>query len=134
MLGYDSWLSTLERGAASHHAGLIPAFKETVEELFLKGLVKVVAATETLAVGINMPARTVILDSLSKFTGEGLTSCSNQVTSPSSREGRAGGGSTRRARQSFCTAPMCRSTARAASPAPVPTHFARRSLPRTTWQ
>jgi ATP-dependent RNA helicase HelY len=71
VLGYSSWLSILERGAASHHAGLIPAFKETVEELFLAGLVKVVAATETLAVGINMPARTVVLDSLSKFTGEG---------------------------------------------------------------
>jgi len=71
VLGYSSWLAVLERGAASHHAGLIPTFKETVEELFLAGLVKVVAATETLAVGINMPARTVILDSLSKFTGEG---------------------------------------------------------------
>jgi ATP-dependent RNA helicase HelY len=71
VLGYSGWLSVLERGAAAHHAGLIPTFKETVEELFLSGLVKVVAATETLAVGINMPARTVILDSLSKFTGEG---------------------------------------------------------------
>ncbi len=71
VLGYASWLSVLERGAAAHHAGLVPAFKETIEELFLRGLVKVVAATETLALGINMPARTVVLDSLSKFTGEG---------------------------------------------------------------
>ncbi len=71
VLGYSGWLSVLERGAAAHHAGLVPAFKETVEELFLRGLVKVVAATETLALGINMPARTVVLDSLSKFTGEG---------------------------------------------------------------
>jgi ATP-dependent RNA helicase HelY len=70
VLGYDGWLSILERGAAAHHAGLVPAFKEAVEELFLRGLVKLVAATETLAVGINMPARTVVLDSLSKFTGE----------------------------------------------------------------
>lgn len=70
VLGYDGWLSVLERGAAAHHAGLVPAFKEAVEELFLRGLVKLVAATETLAVGINMPARTVVLDSLSKFTGE----------------------------------------------------------------
>jgi ATP-dependent RNA helicase HelY len=70
VLGYDRWLGVLEQGAAAHHAGLIPAFKETVEELFLKGLVKVVAATETLALGINMPARTVVLDSLSKFNGE----------------------------------------------------------------
>jgi ATP-dependent RNA helicase HelY len=71
VLGYERWLSVLESGVGSHHAGLIPAFKETVEELFLKGFVRVVAATETLALGINMPARTVILDSLSKFDGEG---------------------------------------------------------------
>lgn len=70
VLGYERWLSVLEKGAASHHAGMIPAFKETVEELFLKELVKVVAATETLALGINMPARAVVLDSLSKFNGE----------------------------------------------------------------
>jgi ATP-dependent RNA helicase HelY len=70
VLGFDSWRSVVERGAAAHHAGLIPAFKETVEELFLRGFVKVVAATETLALGINMPARTVVIDSLSKFTGE----------------------------------------------------------------
>ncbi len=70
VLGYERWLSIIERGAAAHHAGLVPAFKEAVEELFLKGLLKVVAATETLALGINMPARTVVLESLSKFNGE----------------------------------------------------------------
>ena len=70
VLGFDRWRSVLERGAAAHHAGMVPAFKETVEELFLRGLVKVVAATETLALGINMPARTVVLESLSKFNGE----------------------------------------------------------------
>jgi ATP-dependent RNA helicase HelY len=70
VLGYERWVTVLEQGAAAHHAGLIPAFKETVEELFLKGLVRVVAATETLALGINMPARTVVVDSLSKFNGE----------------------------------------------------------------
>jgi ATP-dependent RNA helicase HelY len=70
VLGYERWVSTLERGAAPHHAGLVPAFKEAAEELFLKGFIKVVAATETLALGINMPARTVVLESLSKFNGE----------------------------------------------------------------
>lgn len=70
VLGYDRWLSVLEQGAAAHHAGLIPAFKETVEELFLTGFVRVVAATETLALGINMPARTVVIESLSKYNGE----------------------------------------------------------------
>ena len=66
VLGYRSWLNALERGIAAHHAGLLPVFKETVEALFSEGLVKVVYATETLALGINMPARTVILESLQK--------------------------------------------------------------------
>ena len=70
VLGFDTFLDTVRRGAAPHHAGMVPAFKEAVEELFLSGLVKVVAATETLALGINMPARTVVLESLSKFNGE----------------------------------------------------------------
>lgn len=69
-LGHDRWLATLEQGVAAHHAGLVPAFKEVVERLFCDGLIKVVFATETLALGINMPARTVVLDRLSRFTGE----------------------------------------------------------------
>ncbi len=69
-LGYDRWVATLEAGAAAHHAGLIPAFKEVVETLFAAGDLPVVFATETLALGINMPARTVVLESLSKFDGE----------------------------------------------------------------
>jgi ATP-dependent RNA helicase HelY len=71
VLGYDRWLRGLMAGVASHHAGLVPVMKETVEELFSGGLVRLVFATETLALGINMPARTVVLESLSKFTGEG---------------------------------------------------------------
>lgn len=62
---------TLQAGVAPHHAGLVPAFKELVEACFLRGLVKVVFATETLALGINMPARTVVIERLTKFTGEG---------------------------------------------------------------
>ncbi len=69
-LDYDEWLHGLEAGIAPHHAGMVPAFKETVEELFARGLVKVVFATETLSLGINMPARTVVLENLSRFTGE----------------------------------------------------------------
>lgn len=69
-LGYDQWVYGLEAGIAPHHAGMVPAFKETVEELFARGFVKVVFATETLSLGINMPARTVVLESLSRFTGE----------------------------------------------------------------
>ncbi len=60
----------MEAGIASHHAGMVPPFKEAVEECFAAGLVKVVFATETLSVGINMPARAVVIEKLSKFTGE----------------------------------------------------------------
>ncbi len=70
VLGYVDWLDGLERGFASHHAGMLPTFKETVEELFQQGLVKMVFATETLALGINMPARTVVLEKLVKWNGE----------------------------------------------------------------
>ncbi len=69
-LGYERWVAQLESGVAAHHAGMVPAFKESVEEAFAAGLVKVVFATETLALGINMPARTVVLESMSKFNGE----------------------------------------------------------------
>ena len=71
VLDYTRWSSQLEAGVAAHHAGLVPAFKETVEQLFAVGLLRVVFATETLALGINMPARTVVLESLSKWSGEG---------------------------------------------------------------
>jgi ATP-dependent RNA helicase HelY len=70
VLGYWEWLEGLQRGLAAHHAGMLPAFKEVVEELFAAGLVKVVFATETLALGINMPARSVVLERLVKFNGE----------------------------------------------------------------
>jgi ATP-dependent RNA helicase HelY len=70
VLGYSEWLEALRRGVGAHHAGLIPLFKETVEELFSQGLIKVVFATETLSLGINMPAKTVVIERLVKFTGE----------------------------------------------------------------
>ncbi|HZK05213.1 MAG TPA: DEAD/DEAH box helicase [Actinomycetaceae bacterium] len=68
-LGFLRWCFALERGVAAHHAGLIPLFKEIVEELFTAGLLKVVYATETLALGINMPARSVVLEKLTKWDG-----------------------------------------------------------------
>ncbi|MCZ6567988.1 MAG: DEAD/DEAH box helicase, partial [Actinobacteria bacterium] len=70
VLGYDRWMVGLDAGVASHHAGLVPAYKEAVEELFELGYLKVVFATETLALGINMPARSVVIENLSKFNGE----------------------------------------------------------------
>ena len=70
VLGYGQWMAGLEAGLAAHHAGLVPPFKEAVEACFSAGLVKAVFATETLALGINMPARSVVIEKLSKFTGE----------------------------------------------------------------
>ncbi|SEK97169.1 DEAD/DEAH box helicase [Rhodococcus maanshanensis] len=70
VLGYWEWREALERGIAAHHAGMLPAFRHTVEELFVNGLVRAVFATETLALGINMPARTVVLERLVKYNGE----------------------------------------------------------------
>nr|MBA2559267.1 DEAD/DEAH box helicase [Propionibacteriales bacterium] len=70
VLGYPAWLEALARGVSSHHAGMLPVFKECVEELFSRGLVRIVFATETLALGINMPARSVVIDKLSKWNGE----------------------------------------------------------------
>ena len=69
-LGFSEFLDGLQAGVAAHHAGMIPVFKETVEELFEAGLVKVVFATETLSLGINMPAKTVVIEDLWKFQGE----------------------------------------------------------------
>ncbi len=70
VLGYHEWREGLLRGLAAHHAGMLPIFRHTVEELFTAGLIKAVFATETLALGINMPARTVVLERLVKFNGE----------------------------------------------------------------
>ena len=91
VLGYWDWLEGLSRGVAAHHAGLIPAFKEVVEELFQRKLVKVVFATETLALGINMPARTVVLEKLDKFNGESRAPITpGEYTQLTGRAGRRG--------------------------------------------
>ncbi|MDN4473313.1 DEAD/DEAH box helicase [Demequina zhanjiangensis] len=90
-LGYLHWRDHLEAGIAAHHAGMIPLFKEVVEELFRKGLIKVVYATETLALGINMPARSVVLEKLVKWDGQGhkdLTA--GEYTQLTGRAGRRG--------------------------------------------
>jgi ATP-dependent RNA helicase HelY len=70
VLDYGHWLTGLESGVAAHHAGMVPPFKEAVEACFKAALVKVVFATETLSLGINMPARSVVIEKLTKFTGE----------------------------------------------------------------
>ncbi|WP_106847982.1 RNA helicase [Blastococcus sp. Marseille-P5729] len=91
VLGFWEWLDALEHGYAAHHAGMIPAFKETVEDLFVRGLCKVVFATETLALGINMPARSVVLERLVKFNGENHVRLTpGEYTQLTGRAGRRG--------------------------------------------
>ena len=69
-LGFEEWTAALQRGIAAHHAGLIPRFKEIIEDLFQQGYLKAIFATETLALGINMPAKSVVLERLTKWNGE----------------------------------------------------------------
>jgi len=91
VLGYREWITALERGIAAHHAGLLPSFKGAVEELFQRGLVKAVFATETLALGINMPARTVVLEKLTKWNGESHVPITpGEYTQLTGRAGRRG--------------------------------------------
>uniref|UniRef100_UPI002028A712 DEAD/DEAH box helicase n=1 Tax=Actinotalea sp. C106 TaxID=2908644 RepID=UPI002028A712 len=91
VLGYWDWAHALGRGIAAHHAGLLPLFKETVEDLFSRGLVKVVFATETLALGINMPARSVVLDKLVKWDGSAHVDLTpGEYTQLTGRAGRRG--------------------------------------------
>ncbi|MEO9246134.1 DEAD/DEAH box helicase [Citricoccus nitrophenolicus] len=91
VLGFWGWRDGLSRGFAAHHAGMLPPFKEVVEKLFAAGLVKVVFATETLALGVNMPARTVVLEKLEKYNGEAhVNITAGEYTQLTGRAGRRG--------------------------------------------
>jgi ATP-dependent RNA helicase HelY len=91
VLGYQDWLAGLQRGIAAHHAGMLPTFKEVVEELFAAGLIRSVFATETLALGINMPARTVVIERLDKWNGESHADLTpGEYTQLTGRAGRRG--------------------------------------------
>jgi superfamily II RNA helicase len=91
VLGYDEWLEGLECGVAAHHAGLVPVFRETVEECFAAGLLQVVFATETLSLGINMPARSVVIERFTKYGGAGrATLTSGEYLQLTGRAGRRG--------------------------------------------
>ncbi len=91
VLGYGEWLTGLQRGIAAHHAGMLPTFKEVVEELFEAGLVRAVFATETLALGINMPARTVVIERLDKWNGDTHAALTpGEYTQLTGRAGRRG--------------------------------------------
>lgn len=82
---------TLRRGLALHHAGMLPYAKETVEQLFIDGYIKVVFATETLSLGLNMPARSCVISTFTKFDGTGFASLtSGDVMQLTGRAGRRG--------------------------------------------
>ncbi|WIM68833.1 RNA helicase [Corynebacterium breve] len=91
VLNFRQLRTAWSRGFAAHHAGMLPGFRHIVEELFVKGLVRTVFATETLALGINMPARTVVLEKLVKFNGEAHVDLTpGQYTQLTGRAGRRG--------------------------------------------
>ena len=90
-LGAGRFGDRLRLGIASHHAGMVPVFKEAVEQCFAEGLVKVVFATETLALGVNMPARSVVIDKPVKYDGRSTVPLSAaQYTQFTGRAGRRG--------------------------------------------
>ncbi|XP_010044671.3 DExH-box ATP-dependent RNA helicase DExH15 chloroplastic [Eucalyptus grandis] len=87
----ESAVKGLRRGVAAHHAGCLPLWKSFIEQLFGRGLVKVVFATETLAAGINMPARTAVIAALSKRSSSGrIQLTSNELLQMAGRSGRRG--------------------------------------------
>ena len=91
VLGYGRFVAALEAGIASHHAGMVPPFREAVEACFSDALVKVVFATETLALGINMPARSVVIEDLTKYSGAGHAELTpGEYTQLTGRAGRRG--------------------------------------------
>ena len=91
VLGYGPWAAGLEAGLGSHHAGLIPAFREAVEDCFSSNLLRVVFATETLSLGINMPARTVVIERLTKIREHGRSGLSSgEYAQMTGRAGRRG--------------------------------------------
>jgi ATP-dependent RNA helicase HelY len=91
VLGFGEWLAGLQRGIAAHHAGMLPTFKEVVEELFAAGLIRCVFATETLALGVNMPARSVVIERLDKWNGESHADLTpGEYTQLTGRAGRRG--------------------------------------------
>src|SRR5262249_60699942 len=91
ILGYGGSLAGLQRGVAAHHAGMLPIFKEVVEELFEAGYVRAVFATETLALGVNMPARTVVIERLGQWDGETHGTPTPGGDTPPTRRGGRGG-------------------------------------------
>ena len=132
-LGYGPWSSALEAGIAPHHAGLVPAFRQAVEQCFSEGLLKVVFATETLALGINMPARTVVVERFAKFRGSDTSALtSGEYQQLTGRAGRRGIDTLGHAFVLWSPSTPFGLVARTAL-APPPT-WSRPSIPPTTWR
>ncbi len=90
-LGIENLRAQMMAGFAPHHAGMVPPFKEAVEVCFTRGLIRAVFATETLAVGVNMPARTVVIEKTTKYNGDHHVSLSPaEFTQLTGRAGRRG--------------------------------------------
>lgn len=90
-LEFTKFRYALEEGFAAHHAGMVALFRQIVERLFEEGLIKVVFATETLALGINMPARSVVIEKLEKYDGTGIVALTpGEYTQLTGRAGRRG--------------------------------------------
>lgn len=90
-LHFARFRHALEEGFAAHHAGMVALFKQIVERLFEEGLIKVVFATETLALGINMPACSVVIEKLEKYDGTGIVGLTpGEYTQLTGRAGRRG--------------------------------------------
>ncbi len=90
-LHFEEFMAALEAGVAAHHAGMVPPFREVVEACFERALIKAVFATETLSLGINMPARSVVIEKLTKFNGERHVLLSGgEYTQLAGRAGRRG--------------------------------------------
>ena len=107
-LDYGPWSAALEIGVASHHAGLVPAFREAIEACFSAGLLRVVYATETLALGINMPARTVVIERLTKMREHGQVGAHLRRVRTVDRKGRETGAGRRRPRRRVLVAGAAR--------------------------
>ena len=88
---FTNIVKLMEKGVAVHHSGVLPIFKEMIEMMFAKGFVKLLFATETFAVGVNMPTKTVIFTGFKKFSGSGFrTLHSHEYTQMAGRAGRRG--------------------------------------------
>ena len=134
VLGFDRFLAGLEVGVAAHHAGMVPPFKEAVEACFTEGLTKAVFATETLALGVNMPARSVVIERLTKFGGERRELLTPGEYTQLTGSCRTAGDRRDRLRHRALVARSCPSSRWRRSRRAAPTRCGRRSGPPTTWR